>query len=424
MKTVAVGFAVATAVASCTGADPDEGSESSRSSEPEKTASGVERFALAAEPVWRGDTGGLPEIMTSGWHSARYVDDVLLLEYSDASTAVVDPETGEPYWTADSELMAGNGAKNGDVELSSTTGYAPLSRVRGEWAMFVTYRTGYHTEGAERGRWTAAVRVKDASLLWKVPALVEPYDIVDSDERIVLLAIGSLDDRPVARAISTADGSTVWETKDVWGRFLAGEHVLGTVSSQPPELAADDSYVVGLDAETGQRRWSLEGRYHRSEVGFVVGDVALVYVRPVAASDQEEVVLVDVASGAEIAKLGWDFGGKNSCAGDDSRLIACTLDDKPDSPEGDRLVTFDVAQRAKHVSPPEQDVGRFSVKKVEGDYVFVDDDTSGGDDWWAVDRDGVVVSDKLPGVLIGISEQYAAFTLPDGNIPAVYQREQ
>jgi hypothetical protein len=67
--------------------------------------------------------------------------------------------------------------------------------------------------------------------------------------------------------------------------------VLGAVSSQPPDLDAADSAVVAMDGATGKQVWSLADRYRRSEVGFVTGDVALLYVR--AETGHDDVVLVE-----------------------------------------------------------------------------------------------------------------------------------
>jgi outer membrane protein assembly factor BamB len=411
IKAVALGVTIAMVVGSCTDAGSDESSDGS-ATRTERTSSSVARFELAAQPLWRGDAGGLPEVMTAAWLHASFFDDVLFLEQSSSPMAVVNPATGEPYWTADPELLVGGEAEYGDVDVVNSTGRAPVARTGDDWVVFV--------ESAG----TAALRLKDASPLWRVPRPTGHYEIVAADERIVLLSLGARGDQPVARAIGAADGATTWETPGVWARFVAGDRVLGTVSSQPPDLAADDSYVVGLDAATGQRVWSLEGRYQRSEIGFVAGAVALVYTRagaPESASaPRDAATIIDMASGAEIAQLGWDFGAKNSCAADSDRLIACTLDVDPkrSASSSVRVVTFDVARRAKHVSPRQDGLDEALVRKVRHDYIFVGD---GREDMWAVDQDGVVVSDKLPGTLIGISDEYAVFATADRGVPAVYK---
>jgi hypothetical protein len=246
-----------------------------------------------------------------------------------------------------------------------------------------------------------------------VPAPGPAFDVVAADDRTVLLTVGARQDRPVTRALGAANGSTRWDAKGVWGQAVTEGRVLGAVSSQPPELAAADSTVVGLDGATGKQVWSLSDRYGRSEVGFVTGSVALLYVR--AEPRHDDVVLVDTATGAEIERLGSDFGGKNSCADDGSRLIACTLD----TDDGSRLVTFDVEKRAKHVSTGE--VEDALVTDVWRDTVFVEGIETRGDTW-AVDREGRAISKDLPGDLIGISDDYAVFSADGDRVVAVHSR--
>lgn len=52
------------------------------------------------------------------------------------------------------------------------------------------------------------------------------------------------------------------------------------------------------------------------------------------------------------------------------------------------------------------------------------DTSTPAEDWFAVDRDGNVVSDKVLGKLIGISDEYAAFAIRPDRIPAVYRLEK
>lgn len=423
-KVMAVAVAILAMTASCTGVEPAEEPENTGSRRTGSSPS-LDRFEVAAEPLWRGDRGGLPEIMAAGWDSAQFLDDALFLQYANDTMAAVDPATGRPRWTVDPELVVGNEPMHATV--ANSTGYAPVVRVGNEQAMIVDY----NSTGADATGWTAALRAKDARPLWKAPRPDRSFlHVMDGDDRLVLLSMGERLGPPTVRAINTADGSTRWERQGVWAQFVAGERVLGTVSSKAPNpmTAADDAYAVGLDARNGQERWSLEDRYQTSELGLVAGDVAVVYTRPGSADDPDAygIALIDVGSGAEIARLGYDLGRRNSCAADADRLIACTVfEDTASLADSARLVTFDVARRTKHVSPKARasDVAEFTVRKVWHDYVFVRD---GGVtyDTVAVDRDGSVVSDTLPGDLIGISDEYAAFSLPrERKIPVVYRLE-
>lgn len=420
-RATVVGVVIAMLAAACT----DDRSESRPSeTSPSPATSALDRFELAARPLWRGDADGLPEITSR----ATFLNDVLLLEQATKPMAAVNPATGTPYWTADEQLLVGNEAKYGDVEVTNSAGHAPVVRMGNEWVLFVSY---VNTGGSEAETSIAALRLRDASPLWKAPP-PGPFDIVDANDRVVLLLKKPSLDQHMVHVASASNGSTMWETADIWPHSVAGDRVLGVVSAHPPGVVPyEDSYVVGLDAATGQRLWSLESRYQRSEIGFVAGDLALVYVWPKAdgpireaGAARDSVVLIDVASGAEIANLGWDFGGRNSCATDDHR-IACTLDADRNLPMGKsaRLVTFDVSRRAKHVSPEERqdELSESFVTRVWDDYVFVRDTSVIRGDMWAVDQDGVVVSDKLPGTLIGISDEYAVFTPPAGGVAAVYK---
>jgi outer membrane protein assembly factor BamB len=200
---------------------------------------------------------------------------------------------------------------------------------------------------------------------------------------------------------------------------VAGDRVLAEASSKAPDLDAADSTVVGLDAATGQQLWSLADRYTRSEVAFVAGDVALVYARTAGTDTERDVaIMIDVSSGAEITRLGWDRGARTTCATDTSTVIACTLDEKLGEHPGDsnRLIIFDVPTRKSHPAPA-KDLAETEVVAVWGDYIFVRD----GHLTWAVDRNGTRVSDDLPGDLIGMDDRHMVVRLPGRTpVPAAY----
>jgi hypothetical protein len=129
-------------------------------------------------------------------------------------------------------------------------------------------------------------------------------------------------------------------------------------------------------------------------------------------------VVVDVSSGAEITRLGWDWGARTTCATDRSAAIACTLDERlGDHPgESTRMVTFDVRTR-KSQPAQAKDLDDTEVQAVWGDYAFVHD----GRATWAVDRDGTRASDDLPGDLIGIDDHHVVVRLPGSAlVPATY----
>jgi putative pyrroloquinoline-quinone binding quinoprotein len=238
---------------------------------------------------------------------------------------------------------------------------------------------------------------------------------VDADDHLVLLG----GEGPVARGLDAATGATRWETRDVWPRFVAGDRVVAEVSSRAPDQDAADSVVVGLDAASGRQVWSLADRYARSEVEFVAGDVALVYARPTGAdTDRDAVVMIDVSTGAEITRLGWDWGARSTCATDHSTMIARTLDQRLGRHVGEytRMVTFDVRTHKTHPAAA-KDLGDTAVRAVWDDYVFVNDHRA----TWAVDRGGTRVSDDLPGDIIGIDDHHVVVRLPGrGPVTATY----
>lgn len=360
-----------------------------------------DRLELSAKPLWRGDDGGLPDVMRGGFGSARFVGGLLLLEWDRDTTAVVDPDTGMPVWTTDPRLRFGTTAKG--AELWHPGGRAPVAQVAGEDVLFTDYipASGEPPE-------VAAVRLRDAGPLWSVP---EPSDAVDADDRLVLLG----GDGPVARALDSATGATRWDARGLWPRFVAGDRVLAEVGSQAPDLDAADSAVVGLDATSGRRVWSLADRYARSEVELVAGDVALVYAHPADAdTDRDVAVVIDVSTGAEITRLGWDWGARSTCA-TGGTLIACILDERLGRHVGEStsMVTFDVRNRTSHPAVTD-DLAGAAVRAVWGDYLFVDDHQA----TWAVDRNGTRMSDDLPGELLGIDDNHAVVRLP-GEVPVI-----
>lgn len=361
------------------------------------------------EPLWRGDAGGFPEIMRSGWVDARFFGDVLLLERGNTAMAAVNPATGDQFWAADPAFTVGTQLSDHDEVFNNLAGRAPIVKRGGDWLAFVNHGfVGYVYETS-----VAAVRMTDAEMVWQMNVPVGHFEAVDADEKTVLLTVAEELDSPVARVVRLEDRVTLWEAPGVWPHSLAGQRVLGTVSSRPPTEVPQDSVVVGMDAATGKQVWRL-GRFDRSEIGFVAGDLALVYGR-VAGIDRDAVSVVDVTTGDEVDELGWDLGNRNRCATDGVQLIACALDEYGTA----RLVTYDIKRRTKYVS--RESMSDVVVTNVWRGRVFVRDLISGAD--WAMDADGAALSDKLPGALLGLSDDYAAFSLPGSSVIAVYQNK-
>jgi outer membrane protein assembly factor BamB len=378
----ALALGIVLLLSACTGDETPPPRETTR-----RTPSDGNRLEWSAEPLWRGDTNGLPGVMRSGFRTARSAGGLTLLEWGSDTIAVVDSDTGRPAWTASREPRTDPTAKN--FVPFNPTGRAPVATIAGDAVLFA----GYFSDGEQS---TAALRLSDGEPLWLASG---EYGVADADDHLVVVRLG---EQPHTRALDATTGVPRWDAPGLWPRFVAGNRVLTEISSKEPDQDADDSTLVALDAESGKQVWSLVDRYTRSEVAFVAGDVALVYARA-AGEARDRVVVLDASTGAEITRLGWDWGARTTCATDHTAVIACTLDKQLDRYAGlsGRLVTFDVRSRQSHPAPA-KDLRDTEVTAVWDGYVFV----RAHHTTWAVDRDGARASADLPGDLIGIDDRH------------------
>lgn len=291
------------------------------------------------------------------------------------------------------------------------------------WSRHGTGRGGWAEQGVtavavETGkiRWTAQLPDR----LARLPHLGVPEPTA-TDGKIAATVILNDDDpwAATAWAVDASDGSTLWDKKDVWPQAVVSDTVLGSTSKYPPDMHQDGDrpYVTALESRSGTEKWDLKGRYSESRLNLIAGDVALLSTLSgssgnSAGSDKYAAVVIDAATGEELANLGDIRGDNLNCASDGRSLIACTV--LSGDGQGQRLATFDVAKRELHLSPKHDDPAQWWSWNVQGvwdGHIFVND--SGAvpeEEFRAVDRDGKVISGKLPGRLVGKSDKYAVFT--------------
>jgi len=416
MAVVVAGVAL---VSACTSGDPAGTTALPTSSQPP-----VERFAVEQKPLWSSSRSSEPT-MVGGAGYVRFLGDSLLLQDSTGNLSVVDPATGKPLWTT-----AGAG-RRARVEMHGPDRNPPpvlddgkdSSAIMSYWSGNGTGRAGRPEQGV------AAVAVKTGKIRWTAPlperlarlphvAVPEP---TATDGKIAVNVIVNDDDpwAATAWAIDASDGSTLWDTKGVWPQAVSSGTVLGSTARYPPDMHQENDrpYVTALDAQSGTKKWDLKGRYGESRLNLVAGDVALLSTLSgssgnSAGSDKYAAVVIDAGTGEELANLGEILGSNLNCASDGRSLIACTV--LSGDGQRQRLATFDVAQRMLHLSPKHEDPATpwpWTVQGVWDGHIFVNDSSAvPEEEFRAVDRDGDVISGKLPGRLVGKSDRYAVFT--------------
>lgn len=430
MAVVLAGVAL---VSACTSGEPAGKTAPPTSSQPP-----VERFAVEQKPLWSSSRSSEPT-MVGGAGYVRFLGDSLLLQDSTGNLSVVDPVTGKPRWTTAS---AGRQAR---VELDGPDNHPPQvldagkdsSTIMSYWSSNRTGQAGKPEQGV------ATVALQTGKIRWTAPlperlarlphvGVSEP---AATDGEIAVNVIVNDDDpwAATAWAVDASDGSTLWDKKDVWPQAISNGTVLGSTSKYPPDMHQDGDrpYVTALDSRSGTEKWDLKGRYGESRLNLIAGDVALLSTLSGSSgnstgSDKYAAVVIDAATGEELANLGDIRGDKLNCASDGRSLIACTV--LSGEGQGQRLATFDVAKREVHLSPKHDDPAQWWSWNVQGvwdGHIFVNDSSAvPEEEFRAVDRDGNVISGKLPGRLVGKSDKYAVFTdLVDspGGAYALYQ---
>lgn len=388
---------------------------------PQSSQQPTPQLRFDQEPLWRGDDRRVLRL-DQYLSTARFIGNSLLLEGQGSSgVAVVDPVSGEPRWTTGPTKRAGG--RGIELFAGETT---PVTDESAAWHVLLAYND--RTSG-ELASGIAAVDGAAGQVKWKArlddtPAWsTDRFLLLDADDDLAIswftstTASSGKPMTPMALATNVADGSTRWQAKGVWPQFVAAGRVLGVTASRPPELIdeGDDGYVTALDARTGKPQWNLKDRYSKSRMVAVAGDAALIAA---ATGGDDAAVVIDAESGRELAKL-----GDGSCGTDERRLIACVVFDHDSSSW--RIIGFDVDKRDNQMSHAiPADSARGEVSAVWGDYIFLGDSSTG---YRALDRNGKLVADDLPGRLVAMSDSYAVFRDLEGQDPgkyAVYRVQQ
>jgi outer membrane protein assembly factor BamB len=348
--------------------------------------------------------------------------------------SAVDAATGTPHWSLDDDdpLPGGDGATlfrpapNYDLPVVAGPSHDFLVYVPYYRGDDCTHPTGWcpreknETRRVEVG--IAALSGKDGTVRWMTPVVTDDeIQYLDMKLRaagagLVLIGISDFNhDLASLRtvALSASDGSQRWEQPGVVADFTTGETIIARIPSTPndvtPMFVAPEGAVVALDASSGNRRWDLSQRYANSVATSVAGD--FVVARATSRDGEEDTLVLNSASGHEVAHLG-DY--VISCSSDTSSLVACT-----DS-RYNTVVTFQVEESEVRVSGDsiDEDISSHSYRTrgVWRGRVFVEDRYHPAQDV-VVDRSANVLTDRVPGPVVAISDRYAIFrTSEDGNI--------
>lgn len=427
-RRLAIALALLTLAASCDDGQDHDGPGKSRPNEPQTLGEpNTELFAVDPKPLWRSRPDS--EVRTLEVPGgARFQQDSLVLQgLGDARLAVVDAATGKPRWT--------DATVKRHVDASAPAeGMAPIVRAGKAWDVLLHYQDLTESDPAGRDG-IALVAGEDGRARWHalLPAHVSQGgesapELQAADEKVAVTTIG--DENPTVWAVDVSDGSTLWDASGVWPQLIAAGTILGLTSRHSPAEANEDDdkpYVTALDASTGKKRWDLKGSYEWSKVLLGAGNVALVVAKTATGPSGYQAIAVDARTGQDLTTLGDIDSDGRGCASDGQTTIVCKVLDYSSGSPGHRLVTFDVAKRERRVSPIYPDTSALSTARIDGvwgDHIFVTDGNREPSEYRAVDQEGHVVSRKLPGRLVGISDQYAVFTdLVDsrGSAYAVYR---
>ncbi|WP_433473787.1 PQQ-binding-like beta-propeller repeat protein [Spirillospora sp. CA-142024] len=388
--------------------------------------------AFGEKPLWDERKPGMERVA-----GVELLGDVAVVagdvRLGGARLAVVDSRTGAPRWVVDAgyPLKGGKGATAHPgpgykaEQLRGVTGKPVVYGQGSDWTVLVQYTKGGQGRKTETG--VAALSGKDGSVRWK-QALIRPRSGDDGDEdrdkkvrllaadgRVLLTSVESKDGLdPKTIALDPATGRKLWENADGWAYRVSGDVVLGeTRGGEAPSTWGEqrrDTDVFALDVRTGQRRWTLDGRFDASHLQAVAGRTAAVTVRETAPGRtyaDERTVLADVATG-KVVKGPRESGTSDlyGCADDGATLIAC-------SGLSGRLVTIRTGGRGRLVAAKKQPFGdtMASVVMVWKDRIFIEGSSSDGkpERHAVVDRAANRLGSGPPGEIVAMSEGAAAF---------------
>lgn len=374
-------------------------------------ASTLEPLALGDEPIWTADRLAGRTMTDSPAITVR--DDAVLLRRH-GQFSVLDMASGQVHWSISNVLENQTGGELPGLDGAAWGSWldGPLLRSPGgEPAILTDY--WYPPElGREKG--VALLSAETGEVLWRkdIPDFAG-LGAADDHTALVATTTGGgrdeVDDLGVLKtlALDMGTGETRWEQTGVWPDAVSGDIALGHRSLKRHALLPDETTVVALDLDTGVQKWDLSERRASSRLALAAGDVALVEGsisrEPGIDGGILEVVAAD--SGVQLHGISGE-----SCYTDERTQITCAA---PSSKLGD-LHNFDIT---KHTMTQSQ-VSFIDVTAVWRNRVFLEDFGGRG---YSVDRTGATVDEKLPGVVIAISDRYAIFDIPEEERTEVYR---
>lgn len=377
--------------------------------------------------------------------------DAVILDGLDAGDhqhlAVVDGPSGQLRWSVEAfdDLPGGDGA-TWHPSVTTPDNILVLQdeelAVAGddEWVVLVNYQLA-HAEDAAPEYGIAALSGDDGRVLWKTPTIPSQpgSESATSDRRAPgrtlanggLAVTGVLPDDPTLdpsnpdvlnrvdlAAVDVANGRPLWQQTGAWPVGVTDGAVFALVPDDPTEASTSDPLpvtTVALDPATGERLWDLSDRHPTARLVLTAGDAAVMELMDSTSPSEEEsesgseTLILDAASGDELASFGTGVTFPDDCGADDS-LIACGLLTDPSEGLGSlALATFDVEERDPGVAARtfeeviDVDGASFGVRGVAEGRVFV-----GALDHASVtlDRAGQGVDPELSGVLLAVSDRF------------------
>jgi outer membrane protein assembly factor BamB len=381
------------ACAGCSGdSEPPAGSSAAR-----------EQVAVTPEPLWIGTTGRPNEMPGIDILGQSVVTAGNTRDELSRALFVADAETGRPRWRLDEAkpLPGDDAALLGPFR----GGRVATAGSRDDWTVFVPYRTEPGSFGV------AALAGADGAARWKTDVAgrsLDPgtHEVLAASDRVVVSGAESKGTtRLHALGFDAQSGRRLWNVPGAWPQFVAGDVVLaqkGEPASRAPGSLApkDGSAVVGLDANTGRTRWDASARYPASRVFSAIGGLAAIAVPSDSPGALRRIVL-DARTGSEVA----DLGNGLNCWNDRRSLLVC------DTERYGQFIVFDAGKRT---------TTRIEIADTSRLYAawhghLVLDDR-------VVDRDGKPVTDRLPGIVIAMSDDYVVLYDNDTSKYSVHRR--
>lgn len=245
----------------------------------------------------------------------------------------------------------------------------------------------------------------DGSVRWRAPVRAgagERYVPVAADDRIALVTVGPIrGGAPLVLAVDAATGERRWSRDGLTPYAIAGDVVVGVTAG---------GAVAAWDLATGATAWTYTG-LAAARVALTAGDAVLVEGRGRSEAPVRRVL--SAATGELLAQLGGD-PRTGPCAADAATLIACPL------VRGRDELAFETFGLGDHL-----------VRTLSGGYrpqavclVGPDDLFAAAESaYFAVDRRGRLVADRLPGRPIAVSGDYLVVRTDTGDprLTSVYR---